>query len=214
LGWTDFGEINIVAEGHPLSAARLSELLVFFMQKSNSASDSAVRLIGSASDSLEALDGQKIDEAVRFINRKTILTGLELAREIGQYLLDTFFDGDYQSFADTSRSKKTSFRALLVREDLLLGNATLYRFVRISHQLRALPPDLASDLSLAHHRALLPLNDADTKTELARRALDEGWSSHHHPASQAENRHHAGINGKPPAKSSASSAARRPCATR
>lgn len=121
----------------------------------------------------------QVDDAVDFINRKIILSGLELAREVGEYILDTFFDGDYKSFADPSRSKDNSFRALLDREDLILGHATLYRLVRISHQLRMLPIDLSERLSLTHHQALLPLPDPAAKETLARQALDEGWSTRH-----------------------------------
>ncbi len=123
------------------------------------------------------VDEKKLEEAVHFINRKTILSGLDLAREVGKYILDKFFDGDYQSFANPSSAKEKSFRALLARQDLLLGNTTLYNFVRVSHQLELLPSDLMDRLPLTHHRALLPLPDPKRKEELARRALAEGWTS-------------------------------------
>jgi hypothetical protein len=61
--------------------------------------------------------------------------------------------------------------ALLAREDLLLGQTTLYNFVRVSHQLELRPADVIDRLTLTHHRALLPLPDPERKEELARRAL-------------------------------------------
>ena len=132
---------------------------------------------GQNGGALVAAEAEKVDEAVRFINERTILSGLELAKEVGEYILDTFFDGDYANFTDTSRSKSTSFRALLERDDLLPGGATVYRFVRISQQLKLLPSEVATRLTLTHHRALLALPDLETKEALARRALDEDWSS-------------------------------------
>lgn len=122
------------------------------------------------------VDDVKLDEAVRCINEKTIRGGLDLARDVGRYILDAFFDGDYANFADPSSRKETSFRALLERQDLLLGGATVYSFVRITHQLEHLPPELAGGLTLSQHRALLPLSDPEVKEILARRAVDEEWS--------------------------------------
>jgi hypothetical protein len=118
----------------------------------------------------------EIGDAVRYLNERTILSGLELAKEVGEHVLETFFDGDYTIFENPSRSKATSFRALLEREDLLLGKATVYSFVRISHQLKSLPTGVATRLSLTQQRALLPLQEPEHKAAMARRALEEGWS--------------------------------------
>ncbi len=118
-----------------------------------------------------------VEEAVRYINEKTIFSGLELARDIGDYILRHFFEGDFEKFTNPSRSKALSFRALLERQDLLLGAATLYVFVRISHHLKSLPDDVVSQLTLAQHRALLPLSDPESKVTLARQAIVQGWSS-------------------------------------
>ncbi len=126
---------------------------------------------------LASSDQAKVEEAVRYLNERIISSGLELAKETGEYILDTFFDGEYGNFADPSRSKSTSFRALLAREDLLLSGVTLYSFVRISHQLKLLPAEVITRLTLAHHRALLPLPEPEQKEALARRALAEGWTS-------------------------------------
>ncbi len=123
------------------------------------------------------VDDETISEAVRYINERTILNGLQLAKEVGEYIVNTFFGGDYTKFADPSRSKSLSFRALLARKDLLLGKSTLYVFVRISEQLKLLPAEVATQLPLAHHRALLPLPDSKRKEALARRAVREEWPS-------------------------------------
>lgn len=126
---------------------------------------------------LVRLETADVDEAVRYINERTVRSGLELARDVGEYILNTFFGGDYANFASPSRTKPTSFRALELRPDLLIGKARLHDFIRISHQLKSLPSEVVTRLTLAHHRALLPLPDPESKAALARRALDEGWPS-------------------------------------
>jgi len=131
---------------------------------------------GRKNHDLTAASG-KIDKAVDYLNERIILSGIRLAKEVGEYVLNTFFDDDYAKFSDPSRSKSKSFRSLLMREDLMLGKATIYNFVRISHQLTLLPADVAAQLTLAHHRALLPLQDSENKRTLACQALQEGWAS-------------------------------------
>lgn len=119
---------------------------------------------------------ERIDEAVRFINQRTAAAGIELAREVGAYVLETFFGGDFEAFSDPRRTKPLSFRRLQERQDLLLPASTLYTFVRVARQLAELPAETAERLTVSHHRALLPVKDPDEKAALARRALDEGWS--------------------------------------
>lgn len=74
--------------------------------------------------SLAISETAKVDEAVRHLNERTVRSGVRLAKEVGEYILYTFFNGDYESFANPRRGKSTSFRALVEREDLLLGRST------------------------------------------------------------------------------------------
>jgi hypothetical protein len=126
-----------------------------------------------ASLELSDADVAKVDAAVRWLNGQVQSSGLELAAAVKRYVIGTFFDGDYDGFIDPSRNKSQSFAALCLREDLELGEATLYRLIRIARQVEELPGDLGPRLSVRQHRALLPVTDPVQKVELARRALNE-----------------------------------------
>jgi hypothetical protein len=118
----------------------------------------------------------RVEAAVRYLNERTAAAGIGLAREVGEYVLGVFFDGDFERFSDTRRNKPLSFRRLLERQDLLLPPTTIYTFVRVARQLGELPAEAAERLSLSHHRALLTVKDPQQKTVLAGLALAEGWS--------------------------------------
>lgn len=124
------------------------------------------------------LDRAELDQAADFIARHKTLRGAELARVVGEYILETFFDGDYEEFCRKSRSKPVRFRSLAARRDLGVSTGRLCLLVRISRQLRELPRQQADSLSLSHHRALLPLHDAGHKRRLADAAHRGRWSSH------------------------------------
>jgi len=117
-----------------------------------------------------------VDSAVAFINAQVIETSVELARRVGRYVIDTFFDGDYANFTHSSARKSQSFRALCEREDLLIPHTRLYTLVRVSHQLSQLPATLSEALPLSHHRALLSVKDIALKQELARMAVRQRWT--------------------------------------
>lgn len=121
-------------------------------------------------------DLERIEAAVHFINLRTAEAGVGLAREVGEYVLEAFFAGDFGRFSDPRRNKPLSFRRLLERQDLLLPPTTIYTFVRVARQLAELPAEAAERLSLSHHRALLSVRDPREKVALARRAAAEGWS--------------------------------------
>lgn len=118
-----------------------------------------------------------VDGAVAWLNRTVQSSSVQLAVEVSDYVLATFFGGDFQAFADTTSNKPVSFRALGRREDLAIGEATLYRLVRIGQQVGQLPADVAEALSLKHHRALLSLTDGRSRNALAREAATEGWTA-------------------------------------
>ena len=127
-----------------------------------------------ASLELSDADQAKVDAAVRWLNQQVLASGLELAAEVKRYVLETFFDGDYERFADPSRGKPLSFSALCRREDLELGEATLHRLVRIARQVEELPGEIGRRLSISQHRMLLPVTDPALKVELAEKAVVEG----------------------------------------
>ncbi|MFZ4578141.1 MAG: hypothetical protein ACOYOB_07040 [Myxococcota bacterium] len=121
---------------------------------------------------LSDADVAKVDAAVRWLNAQVEASGLDLAAEVKRYVIETFFDGDYDRFIDPSRNKPLSFASLCQREDLELPAATLYRLIRIARQVEELPGDLGPRLTVRQHRALLPVTDPVRKVELARRAVE------------------------------------------
>ena len=126
---------------------------------------------------LSAADLALVDGAVAWLNRSVQTSSVQLAVEVSDYIVATFFGGDFQAFADPSRTKPVSFRALARRDDLAIGEATLYRLVRIGQQVGQLPADIAEALTLKHHRALLSLSDGRSRHALARQAAAEGWTA-------------------------------------
>ena len=114
--------------------------------------------------------------AVAWLNQAVRNSGVQLAVQVSDYVLSTFFGGDFEAFLDPSRLKSQSFRALCRRDDLELGETTLFRLVRVGHQVGRLPNDVAEALSLSHHRTLLLVTDGRHRNALARQAAQEGWS--------------------------------------
>jgi len=102
--------------------------------------------------------------------------GLELYFAVGDYVLNTFFGEDPETFHTRGKGHAT-FPALAEREDLRLGFSALYKAVAVVEQRRLLPDNLASVLSLEHQVKLLPVKDENEKVELARRAVQEELSS-------------------------------------
>lgn len=123
-----------------------------------------------------AIDQTLIDGAVDFINRNAHASGLQLAKTISDFIVDSFFGGDFSGISSKDPHKTASFAALCEREDLQMPAATLNRLVRIGHQARHLPQDLAENLSLTHHRALLAAEPAAHKQHLARLAVKHAWT--------------------------------------
>jgi hypothetical protein len=123
-----------------------------------------------------AVNPALLDGAVAFINRAARTSGLDLARAVSEYVVATFFGGDFSAVSSKDPHKSESFAALCAREDLQMGAATLHRLVRIGQQARHLPAELAESLSLSHHRLLLTVNDLQHKQKLARLAVRQAWT--------------------------------------
>ncbi|MBI5609741.1 MAG: hypothetical protein HY902_12785 [Deltaproteobacteria bacterium] len=117
-----------------------------------------------------------IDAAVQWLNRAVQASGVRLAMEVSEYVLTTFFGGDFNAFADHDRTKPQSFAALVRRQDLAISETTLYRLVRIGQQARHLPSAVAEALSPTHHRVLLGVRDLRHKGRLAREAAEQNWT--------------------------------------
>lgn len=123
-----------------------------------------------------AIDPALLDGAVRFLQHAVHASGLHLATQVSVYVLDTYFGGDPAGLSSKDPHKTASFAALCAHPDLPMGQATLYGLVRIGQQVRHLPLDIAENLSLSHHRALLGVDNAAHKQHVARLAVQHTWS--------------------------------------
>ncbi len=118
---------------------------------------------------------QLVKQAVAQINHIYAAKGLETARDVGEYLIQTFFEGNPERFHERGKDH-LSFRALADRDDLQVSYSFLWHACAVVEQLRLLPADVASALPLSHHRLLLSVKDPDEKERLAREAVERGLS--------------------------------------
>ena len=121
----------------------------------------------------DALDADALTIAVREINRLHAAKGLETARAIGSFVLETFFDNDTANFRANGK-KHVTFRELGEREDLQVSYSFIWNAVSVVDQLRLLPENIASVLPLSHHKLLLPVKDPEKKLKLATEAVEKG----------------------------------------
>lgn len=117
-------------------------------------------------------DAELLAEAVAQINTLHSGKSLELYQALGQYLLDTFFDGKFENLG--LEGKHASWRALARRDDLHVSYSQLRNAVHIHHQINLLGDKLAGKLSISHHRRLLAVHTPKEKQQLAKRAAEEG----------------------------------------
>lgn len=124
-----------------------------------------------------ASEEQRLDVAVKWINRKVESTVHFGLIQIGYYLLNNFFAGSLDEALSRNPHKHHSFRKLCRRPDLLISSTHLVNAVKLVAQEKALAGETAfQKLGVSHKIALLPVADAREKRSLARRALDEGLS--------------------------------------
>jgi hypothetical protein len=117
-----------------------------------------------------------VDGAVLWLNRSVHASGVQLAVQVSDFVLSTFFGGNYDQFQSNDPTKPVTFAALCQREDLAISEHTLYRLVRIGREVGLLPQDVGEALSLSHHRLLLAVDDTSTRRSLAKQAAKQGWS--------------------------------------
>jgi hypothetical protein len=122
------------------------------------------------------IDRGLLDEAVVSLNHIHASKGMELAREMGEYVVQAFFGGDLDAFHMRGRGH-TTFRALAERKDLHVAYTTIWYSVKVLDQLRRLPARFAEDLPFTHHKLLLTVVDEGVKARLATRAVEKGLSS-------------------------------------
>lgn len=118
------------------------------------------------------VDSALISDAVARINGFYAAQGLETARSIGQYIIDTFFGGSLENFHKRDGAH-VSFRVLSKSEDLRVSYSWLYNSVAVVEQWDLLPEDIRGALPFTHQKLLLPLKNLDVKVKLAREVVEK-----------------------------------------
>jgi hypothetical protein len=127
---------------------------------------------------LESLsEEERIDQAVKWINRKVANTVHFGLIQIGYFLLNTFFGGSIEEALSKNPHKTQSFRRLCRRTDLVISASHLTNAVKLVVQEKTLAGDRAfAALPVSHKIALLPVENLELKRMLAEKTLDEGLS--------------------------------------
>jgi hypothetical protein len=129
----------------------------------------------------EALPGERVldaDLVQRCVASIRVLYdqgGLESSRQIGELLLQSFFNGDSEKFERTRRFH-VSYRSLLSAKDLPASNSFLWYSIRLIDHLKLLPDELSGMLALSHHRLLMHIHQPEIRIHMARMAVEKGWS--------------------------------------
>ena len=123
-----------------------------------------------------SVDKQVVEEGVEWIRAKLAETISRGMSEVGEYVLDRFFDGDPERVRSKDPRKNASFRSLVARcesTELPIKRAVLQRAVAIAVMRRALPGHARAypQLPFSHQAELLPLRLPGPVEKLAERAL-------------------------------------------
>ena len=109
-----------------------------------------------------------VDAAVAHIRGVWTQGLLATVVAVGDYLIEHFYDGSLELARSRSPSKASAFAQLLGRvNELPIGVHQLRQAIRVSVQYRELPAAIADRLSASHHGALLLVEDARVRGELA-----------------------------------------------
>ena len=113
----------------------------------------------------------QVDQAVRTVNGILLRKKLEVATELHRYVLDEFFAGEWQNYHENKAGTRLAYDAFCARKDLSMGKEMLREMLRVGEQIAHMPGELANELTVAHHRALLPIQDEQQRRELAAKSL-------------------------------------------
>lgn len=122
---------------------------------------------------------QKVDQAVAWLQARKESMEEELtlrAKEIGDFLLQHFFDGDLQLVASQNPSKSMSFRKLCLRADLPFPESALRRFIHVAINFHFLPAEKATALLPSHHSVLYQVADVEERREIGVEAAEHEFS--------------------------------------
>ena len=118
---------------------------------------------------------RQIDEAVKFINKRTESAAQSLL-EIGQYLLDTFFNSSIELVRERKPGKEVSLRKLADHPDMSLTFSSLSHAVNLAAQEHLFQSPRYDSLTVSHKRVLFKLADEAQRMEYADIAVEQELS--------------------------------------
>jgi len=129
-------------------------------------------------DPLSPEEAALIDESVEFIN-ETAAAVVNAAIGIGEHLLTRFFNNDIELATSRNPYKKTSYKMLCERPDLMVTQRELGSMIRVAAQerfFRSIELNTCM-LSYTHQKYLTRLPDTETKAALAEECIQTGLPS-------------------------------------
>jgi hypothetical protein len=121
------------------------------------------------------VDSKLVQQCVLAVRALYGQGGVEASRQIGELLLQTFFEGDPELFERTRRYH-ASYRSMLSSPELPASNSFLWYSIRLIDHLKLLPDEIAEALPLSHHRLLMHIHQPEIRIQMARMAVSNGWS--------------------------------------
>ena len=124
----------------------------------------------------DVMDSASIDEAVLFINERFAAHVYHGYLEIGQYVLEKFFNNDIALAGSRNGKKPVSYYALCRRPDLAVSRTALMDMVKTGAQSRFLVAGGIEEERIKYSLLILltRLENNQEKLDLARACIDEG----------------------------------------
>ena len=111
-----------------------------------------------------------VDAVVSELNEVAALGNLETARQMGKIIVERFFEGELRSF-HAGHKKTATYRALAEHPDLGPSYSGLWYAVAVYEHFLKIDAKVAAALTLAHHRVLAHVQDADARGAYAHTAV-------------------------------------------
>ena len=128
----------------------------------------------------EIIDQELIDKSIKFINEKANETVYKGWKEIGEYILKTFFGNSIDQSSSKNPNKPKSYRKLCESPELALHPGTLSVMVRVADQENFFKNEKIDTeaLSYTHKAELVKLkNDNAVKMKLIKACIEKSLSS-------------------------------------
>jgi len=124
------------------------------------------------------VNNELVEASVKFINEKIAETVFKGSIEIGNYVLNHFFDDDIELASSPDPYKSASYSALCRHPNLVVSRQTLSNMVRVAAQERFLIANSVDvgKIGYSHRVELLKLENNDTKIALACECIERSLS--------------------------------------